>query len=128
MVTEIETSDDISSYRRSLDTPRRASTYAASHRGSLVRSFYRLGLAHLAAVCRQLQRAEGCLLQDEGRRWLKLGSPSLAASFMGSQVGSLPAGMSPADRLSLSQSTPASPLVTNISSLPPVSLLSGPGS
>ena len=36
-------------------------------------------------------------------------------------MGSLPPGMSPADRLSLSQSTPASPLVTNISSMPPVS-------
>lgn len=60
-------------------------------------------------------------LQDESQRMTKLGSPALAASFMGaSSLGQLPVGMTPTDRLSISQSTPFSPSLAALESMPPV--------
>ncbi|KAK9804152.1 hypothetical protein WJX73_005604 [Symbiochloris irregularis] len=54
---------------------------------------------------------------------LKLGSPALTATFLGpSSLGSLPPRLSLADRAAVSQSTPMSPSLAAIHSIPPAKL------
>ncbi|KAK9851562.1 hypothetical protein WJX84_001702 [Apatococcus fuscideae] len=60
---------------------------------------------------------------SQAMRWAKLGSPAMASSFMGPEsVGSLPKGLPPDERARLSASTPMTPSLQILSSMPPESV------
>lgn len=60
---------------------------------------------------------------SQAARWAKLGSPAMASSFMGPEsMGSLPKGLTPDERARLSASTPLTPSLQILSTMPPVRL------
>ena len=61
-------------------------------------------------------------VQDDKLRWQSLGKASLHSNFMGSSLlGSLPQGLSVDERAKILQSTPLSPTLNLLSSMPSVS-------
>lgn len=60
-------------------------------------------------------------MQDDKLRWQSLGKASLHSNFMGSSLlGSLPQGLSVDERTKILQSTPLSPTLNLLSSMPSV--------
>ena len=67
----------------------------------------------------------GASAQDDKLRWQSLGKASLHSNFMGSSLlGSLPQGLSVDERAKILQSTPLSPTLNLLSSMPSVSAAS----
>ena len=67
-------------------------------------------------------------VQDDKLRWQSLGKASLHSNFMGSTLlGSLPQGLSVDERTKILQSTPLSPTLNLLSSMPSVSNAGGGG-
>ena len=67
-------------------------------------------------------------VQDDKLRWQSLGKASLHSNFMGSSLlGSLPQGLSVDERTKILQSTPLSPTLNLLSSMPSVSNAGGGG-
>ncbi len=77
------------------------------------------GLDVALMPCRS--RLKLALAQDDKQRWQSLGKASLHSNFMGSSLlGSLPQGLSVNERAKILQSTPLSPTLNLLSSMPSV--------